>query len=150
MSLQVIPKKTFKNPHGTVAVIASQYHRSISDNLLKAFKEEIKPYSGIEVEVFEVPGAFEIPLKAQEIAEGKYYAVIVALGAIVKGETYHFEQVASESARGCMDVMLKFGIPVVYEVLSVYHLDDAVKRSEGEYNHGRFAAYTALYWLERS
>lgn len=148
MALQAIPDRDFKNPHGNIAVILSEYHEDISRNLLQGFAEVLKKYSGVNYELFKVPGAFEIPYMAQEIGEGRDFSVMVALGCIIKGDTYHFEQVANESARGCMEVMLKTGIPIVYEVLSVYRKEDAEKRSQGVYNHGKIAAQTALYWLE--
>ncbi|MDF2379588.1 MAG: 6,7-dimethyl-8-ribityllumazine synthase [Candidatus Gracilibacteria bacterium] len=82
-------------------------------------------------------------------AEEGIFDVIVVLGCVVKGDTYHFELVANECARGCMDVMLRFDIPLVFEVLAPYTYEAGMKRSQGEFNHGKLAAFTALDWLKK-
>ena len=80
-----------------------------------------------------------------ELAKKNIYGAIITFGAIVKGETYHFEQIANECARGCMEVSLEYEIPIIFEVLAVYDLKDAVKRATGkEENKGVEAALTTL------
>ena len=130
---------------GKIAVIVSEFNKQISYGLLKGFEEEIKKHEGIRYEVFWVPGAFEIPLKAKRLA--KDYDVLLALGCVLQGETYHFELVANECARGCMEVMLSENRPVVFEVLACYTEEEAIERSSGEGNKGRSAAVVAVEWM---
>lgn len=146
MSLQSIQNKNFDGIHGRVAVILADFHQEISAGLLEGLEAVFQHYEAVEWDVVRVPGAFEIPLMAKNMA-AEEWDVIVALGCIVKGDTYHFEMVANECARGCMEVMLQTGIPVVMEVLAPMSYEDGLKRSQGEYNHGRYAAQVALDWL---
>ena len=149
MVLQKIPKRRFDHPCGSVAVVLADFHKAIADGLLKGFEQEMKRYKGVKLQVYRTTGAFEIPLLAQRLAKKKAADVIVALGCIVKGDTYHFELIANECARGCMEVMLQESIPVVFEVLAVYGQKDAVERSTVQQNHGILAAHAALEWLEK-
>ncbi|MDP2691462.1 MAG: 6,7-dimethyl-8-ribityllumazine synthase [bacterium] len=157
MALKKITDRSYRGVSGRVAVILSEFHPKISDGLLNGLERVFEGIEGLQWQVHRVPGAFEIPLMAQRLAclvavhddgqEEPMFDVIVALGCIVKGDTYHFEMVANECARGCMEVMLEEDIPVVMEVLAPYSLKEGLKRSSGEHNHGKLAAYTALEWL---
>ena len=90
----------------------------------------------------------EIPIVAQNIAKAKKADIIIALGVVVKGDTYHFEIVANECARGCMDVALKYNVPVIFEVIPVYNLAQARKRAgANNQNKGREAGLAALKML---
>jgi len=92
-----------------------------------------------------VPGAFELPLAARTAAASGRYAAIVCLGAVVRGETAHFEYVAGEAARGIMDAGLQTGVPVVFGVLTTDTLDQAMERAGGAHgNKGWDAARAAL------
>jgi 6,7-dimethyl-8-ribityllumazine synthase len=163
MAIKKIQERSFDDPIGWVAIIASEWNREITEGLLKGVETEFKKYPHIAWEVRWVPGAFEIPLKAQMTArevfkpdvdvsddqkEKRFFNVIIALGCVLRGDTYHFEMVANECARGCMDVMLRENIPVVFEVLACDSLKDAKKRSSGKKNSGTMAAHVALDWLE--
>lgn len=159
MALQKIPKRVFENPRGRVAVIVADFHLEIADGLLNGLEKEFEQYEGVQWQVHRVSGSFEIPLLAQKLSrivkvdddgtEQRVFDAIVALGCIVKGDTYHFEMIANECARGCMEVMLQEDIPVVFEVLAVYDEKDGKKRSQGARNHGILAAHAALEWLEK-
>lgn len=136
-----------------VAIIASSFHQEITDalktNCVKTLAENGVPEKNITI--VDVPGALEIPLVAKKLAQKKYNALI-ALGVIHKGATYHFQQVADECARGCLQVSYEYEIPVIYEVLAVYNLRDARERAGlpasgaggKKYNRGKDAAETAL------
>lgn len=149
----------FENPRGRVAVVVADFHQEIADGLLSGLEKEFEQYEGVQWQVHRVSGSFEIPLLAQKLSrivkvdddgnEQRIFDVIIALGCIVKGDTYHFEMIANECARGCMQVMLSEDIPVVFEVLAVYGTKDGLKRSKGEYNHGKLAAFAALEWLKK-
>ncbi|MDO8576532.1 MAG: 6,7-dimethyl-8-ribityllumazine synthase [bacterium] len=98
-----------------------------------------------QVTCIRVPGALEIPLAAKRLAQKGIYDAIIVFGAIYKGKTYHFEQIANECSRGCMDVSLQYEIPVIFEVLAVYDPQDAIERATRRVeNKGTEAAETAL------
>ncbi len=96
-----------------------------------------------------VPGSLEIPIAAQALARTKKYDCLVVFGVVLKGETYHFELVANESVRGCVQVALQYAIPIISEILSVYTIEQAKARTENdEYNKGIEAANAALHVVE--
>ncbi len=134
-----------------IAIISSTFRREVSENLekncLKTLAE--KGVKKNQIDIFQVPGSLEIPLVAKILAKKNIYSVIITFGAIVKGDTYHFEQIANECARGCMGVSLEYEIPVIFEVLAVYDLKDALERAtRKEENKGVEAALTALKMIE--
>ena len=130
-----------------IAIVSSSFRKEVSENLekhcLATFREKgLKPG---QVKIFRVPGSLEIPLVVKKLAKSGKYNAIIAFGAIVKGQTYHFEQIANECIRGCMDASWQYEIPVIFEVLAVYDLKDAIKRTiRKEENKGVEAAETAL------
>lgn len=130
-----------------IAIISSLFRREVSENLekncVRILKE--KGLSDDQIDIFGVPGSLEIPLVAKKLAKKNIYGAIITFGAIVKGDTYHFEQIANECARACMDVSMEFEIPVIFEVLAVYDLNDALERATRKVaNKGEEAALTAL------
>lgn len=136
---------TMKKP--TVAIIESTYRPKITERLVATCTTTLKK-EGIpqkNIFTFSVPGALEIPLLAKKLARQKKYDAIIVFGVVLKGKTYHFEQVANECVRGCMDVSYEYEVPVIFEVLCVYKLKDAVIRSVGKKdNRGEEGARTAL------
>ncbi|MBI2597035.1 6,7-dimethyl-8-ribityllumazine synthase [Candidatus Daviesbacteria bacterium] len=134
-----------------LAIIASRYHLEISKSLVKNCLKTLKEKGVAEslVDIFWVPGALEIPLVAKKLAKKGKYNTIIVFGAVLKGKTYHFEQVANECIRGCMNVSFKFELPVIFEVLCVYDLKDAIERAQGTSdNRGVEGALTALKMIE--
>ena len=134
-----------------IAIISSSFRKEVSDNLekncLKSFKDG--GLKANQIDIFRVPGSWEIPLTAKILAKTKIYDAIIVFGAIIKGETYHFEQISSECARGCMEVSLHYEIPVIFEVLSVYDLKDAISRAtRKKENKGVEAANTAMEMIK--
>ena len=134
-----------------IGIISSSFRREVADNLEKNCIETLKK-NGLtdrQIDVFKVPGSLEIPLIAKKIAKKGIYDAIITFGAILKGKTYHFEQIANECVRGCMQVSLKYEIPVIYEVLAVYKLKDAIERAiRKKENKGVEAALTALQMIK--
>ena len=134
-----------------IGIISSSFRREVADNLEKNCIETLKK-NGLtdrQIDVFKVPGSLEIPLVAKKIAKKGTYDAIITFGAILKGRTYHFEQIANECVRGCMQVSLKYEIPVIYEVLAVYKLKDAIERAiRKKENKGVEAALTALQMIK--
>jgi 6,7-dimethyl-8-ribityllumazine synthase len=101
-----------------VAIVASRFNEEITGELLKRARAEAKKL-GVEVTVIEVPGALEIPIALQWLTQGaRRYDALVALGAVIRGDTYHFEVVCNESARGVSEVALESGVPVANAILT--------------------------------
>ena len=100
-----------------LGIVASRFNEAIAEALLARARREAERL-GAQAAVFSVPGALEIPLALQWLAQSGRFDALVALGAVIRGETYHFEVVANESARGVMDVALEFGLPVANGILT--------------------------------
>ncbi|MBI1755018.1 6,7-dimethyl-8-ribityllumazine synthase [Candidatus Azambacteria bacterium] len=135
------------NKHIRIAIVSSSFRKNVSAALLRncitTLKKRGVPDS--HVDVYKVPGSMEIPLTLKKLAKKRIYDALIAFGAIVKGKTYHFEQIANECARGCMDVSLAYEIPVIFEVLAVYDAHDALERAtRKKENKGVEAAESAL------
>ena len=132
---------------GRVAILASRYNELITTRLLEGALACCHE-AGIardDVDVVWVPGAFELPVAAAAAADTGRYACLVALGAVVRGDTPHFEYVASEAARGLNQVAVAHALPVGFGVLTVDTLQQAVDRAGGSAgNKGHEAAAAAL------
>lgn len=134
-----------------IAIVSSSFRKEVSDNLEKNCLSTLKS-KGLrenQVEIFRVPGSLEIPLIAKKLAKKGRYDAIITFGAILKGKTYHFEQLANECIRSCMDVSLRYEIPVIFEVLAVYDMKDAIERAtRKKENKGVEGALTALKMID--
>ncbi|MGH9328718.1 MAG: 6,7-dimethyl-8-ribityllumazine synthase [Terriglobia bacterium] len=133
-----------------IAVIRAEYNPEITRSLEAKCLEGLKEAGVLarQIECFTVPGCFEIPLLAQKLAARKRYAVLIALGAIIRGETIHFELVANECARGIMEVSLNHNVPIIFEVLAAEKRGDALRRAgNNRFNKGFEAAGAALSML---
>jgi len=130
-----------------IAIICSIYWQEITNELLKYCLKTLKEkgLSEKQIAIFSVPGALEIPLLAKKLAKKKKYDAIIAFGAVIKGKTYHFEQVSNECIRGCMQVSYDYEIPVIFEVLCVYSKKDAMERAA---KRGVEGALTCLKMIE--
>jgi 6,7-dimethyl-8-ribityllumazine synthase len=125
-----------------VAIVASRYNGEITNRLLDSALSELDA-SGVRreaVTVMPVPGAFELPLAAMALAKTRRYACVVALGCVVRGETPHFDFIASEAASGLQLAALETGVPVAFGVLTV----DMVEQAEARVSKGAEAVRTAL------
>lgn len=134
-----------------ITIIRSLFNGQLTESLLEACKQELKE-AGMEesqVSVHEVPGALEIPIVAKLVAQQDLADVIIALGVIIRGDTYHFEMVANECARGCTIVSQEFSLPVIFEVLAVNTIAQAKERAtNNDKNKGIEAAHAAFKMLE--
>ena len=113
-----------------VGIVLSRFNSNIGEGLLEACKSELLKL-GVEsddITIATVPGALETPLILQHMALSEKYDALIALGAIIRGETYHFEVVANESARGISEVQLNTGVPVANAVLTTEDDDQAIAR----------------------
>jgi 6,7-dimethyl-8-ribityllumazine synthase len=134
-------------PAGRVAILVSRYNELVTARLLEGARGACRD-AGIpdaEIDVLWVPGAFELPAIAAAVAELRRHACIVALGAVIRGETPHFEFVAGEAARGLNEVAVRHALPVAFGVLTVDTLAQATERAGGAAgNKGREAAEAAI------
>lgn len=102
-----------------IGVVMARFNQSVSEGLLSGCCRELTRLGVTDVTLASVPGALEIPLTLQTMAQSGRFDALVALGCVIRGETYHFEVVSNESARGVTDVQLATGIPVANAVLTV-------------------------------
>ena len=119
-----------------IGVVHSRFNEEICDALLESARAELVKVraehggAGIEAEFVAVAGALEIPLALQWLAQSGRFDALVALGAVIRGDTYHFEVVANESARGLMDVALETGLPVANGILTTDTEEQARSRKD--------------------
>lgn len=127
-----------------VAVAVAEFNGPVTEGLLEGALDHLEQAGCSDVAVVRVPGAFELPVVCHRLAASGYDAV-VALGAVIAGETDHYEHIATQAARGLMDVSLATGVPVAFGVLTAREADHAVARSRpGPGNKGTEAARAAL------
>ncbi|MDP9119166.1 MAG: 6,7-dimethyl-8-ribityllumazine synthase [Actinomycetota bacterium] len=130
-----------------VAIVVSRFHEHVTAKLLQGALEGLKERGVADeaVDVAWVPGAFEIPIVARRMAATGAYDALICLGAVVRGETAHFELVAAEAARGAAEVSHETGIPVIFEVLATDTLAQAEARAGGAHgNRGWDGAQASL------
>lgn len=130
-----------------VALLATRWNVEVIDALLAGARRALKAWGVSEAHVseFRAPGAYELPLAAQALLHGGRFDTVIALGAVIRGDTPHFEYVAGECARGLMDVQLKFNKPVAFGVLTVNTAQQATERcGPGDDNKGYEAVAAAL------
>ena len=141
-------KKSIVKNKARIAIVASSFNDFITKELLSACLDELrlKGLKDNHLTAVWVPGAFEIPLTALKLARRKDIDAVICLGAVIRGDTYHFEVVANECARGIMEVSLIAGKPVIMGVLTTDTVGQAQARAGGKSgdNKGREAALVAL------
>jgi 6,7-dimethyl-8-ribityllumazine synthase len=116
-------------PERRFALVVGRFYEELAERLVAGATEALQPHG--EVDVYDVPGAFELPLVAKYAAESGRYAGIVALGAVIRGETDHYDYVCGEAARGIQQVQLATGVPVGFGVLTVDSMEQALARVQG-------------------
>jgi 6,7-dimethyl-8-ribityllumazine synthase len=128
-------------------IVASRFNDFITKKLLEACVDTLSRHGAkeAEIEVAWVPGAFEIPLVAKKMAHSKKYDAVICLGTIIRGETPHFDYIASEAAKGVARVGLDTNVPTVFGVITAEDIEQAIKRAgTKEGNKGKDAAITAI------
>lgn len=123
-----------------LGIVASRFNDALSGKLLQRARDEAAKQGVQELTVEQVPGALEIPLALQWMAQSGKFDCLAAIGCVVRGDTYHFEVVANESARGVTDVALEFGIPVANGILTT----DDEAQAEARLDKGAEAVRVAL------
>ena len=112
-----------------IGVVHSRFNEGICNALLESARGELAR-AGVQAEFVSVAGALEIPLALQWMAQSGRFDALAAIGAVIRGDTYHFELVCNESARGIMDVALEFGLPVANGVLTTDDEAQALARKD--------------------
>jgi 6,7-dimethyl-8-ribityllumazine synthase len=133
-----------------VALCVATFYPELAQRLQDGARSALAEAGVEEIDRFEVPGAFELPLIAKYAAESGRYAAVVCLGAVIRGETDHYDYVCSEAARGVQQVQLGTGVPCGFGVLTVDNMDQALARVQGgdKRDTGAHAAEAALAALE--
>ncbi len=127
------------------AIVAARFNRDVTEPLCEGAHETLRALGAAEVRIVWVPGAFELPLVAKRFGESGKVDAVVCIGAVIRGETAHFEYVAGECAAGLTRASLDTGIPVVFGVLTVDDRRQAFERVGGAEGHkGEEAARTAV------
>ncbi|TVY11561.1 6,7-dimethyl-8-ribityllumazine synthase [Paenibacillus cremeus] len=128
-------------------IVVGRFNEFITHKLLGGAQDALKRH-GVqedEIEIAWVPGAFEIPLIAQKMAESGRYDAVITLGAVIRGSTPHFDYVCNEAAKGVSAIALKTGVPTIFGVLTTDSIEQAVERAGTKAgNKGWEAAVTAI------
>jgi len=137
--------------HVQYALIVSDFNQDITQELLSGAADELKQH-GVpisDIAVFHVPGAIELPLVAKWCAKSEKFVAIICLGAVIQGETDHYQYVCQQVSYGCQHVMLTHEVPVIFGVLTVKTEEEAKARIGGQHGHkGREAALAAIHMAE--
>lgn len=130
------------------AIVVARFNSFIVESLLDGAVDTLKRVGDVadqDITVVRIPGAFEMPLAVQKVAASGQYDAIIALGAVIRGGTPHFEYVAGECTKGLAQVMMQYSVPVAFGVLTVDSIEQAVERAGTKMgNKGGEAAMSAL------
>lgn len=139
-------KKKIK-PSGRIAVIVSRFNPEVTNGLLNGALTTLVE-SGMnekDIKIIECPGAFEIPLIAKQLCRSGKYCGVICLGAVIKGDTAHFEYISNAVTNGIASLTLEYNMPISFGVLTCYTDEQAVKRSsKDEHNKGIEAAKAVI------
>jgi 6,7-dimethyl-8-ribityllumazine synthase len=132
----------FRTPNGRFAIVASRFNAFVVERLLEGARDGFARHGVAQdaVDVVHVPGALEISLVASRLASSKRYAAVVCLGAVIRGETFHFDIVAGESAKGIAAASLASGVPIVNAILTTDTVEQAVNRAGAKQGNKGFEA----------
>ena len=127
------------------AIVIGRFYEQLAERLLDGARNAFAQAGHDDISVFDVPGAFELPLAASYAAESGEFAGVACLGAVIKGETDHYDFVCAETARGVMQVQLRTGVPCAFGVLTCATMEQALARSGGgKRDQGAHAAEAVL------
>ena len=127
------------------AIAVGRFYEELAERLVAGAQRAFAAAGAGEANVFAVPGAFELPLAALYLAQSGRYAGVACLGAVIRGETDHYDYVCAEAARGIQDVQLRTGVPCSFGILTVSSMSQALARSGGDKrDQGAHAAEAVL------
>ncbi len=131
------------------AIVVGRFYEDLAERLVSGAREAFAQAGQEQVEVFDVPGAYELPLAAQYVAASGRYAGVACLGAVIRGETDHYDFVCTQTANGIMRVQLDTGVPCAFGVLTCETMEQALARAGGDKrDQGRHAAEAVLRMAE--
>lgn len=132
-------------PAGRVGIVASRYNENVTRKLLEGAQAclEERGFPAARVDVMWVPGAWELVVTARALLKGGGYDAVVALGAVMRGETAHFDYIAGEASRGLMQLTLDYGVPVGFGLLTCDTMEQALSRAGGAAGNKGFEATAA-------
>jgi 6,7-dimethyl-8-ribityllumazine synthase len=137
----------FSPPPGRFALVAARFNHFVVQHLVNGALDGLRRH-GIQEEAIDlawVPGSYEIPLVAQRLAASRQYAAVICLGAIIRGDTDHYDYVAGEASKGVAQAALATGVPVIFGILTCDTLEQAINRAGAKAgNKGFEAALTAI------
>ena len=137
----------FTATKGKFGIVVARFNEFVVDALLSGAIDQLRRHGvkNSDIEIIRVPGAYEIPFMAQIMAKSDKYNAIIALGAVIRGSTPHFDIVAGESAKGLSNVASQYGIPVVNGIITTETIEQAIERSGTKAgNKGSEAAIVAI------
>jgi 6,7-dimethyl-8-ribityllumazine synthase len=137
----------FQTPTGRFALVAARFNGLIVDALVAGALDGLKRHGVADdaIDLIRVPGSFELPLVTQKLAQSGRYAALICLGAVIRGETDHYDYVAGEASSGVARAALSAGIPVIFGILTCDSLEQALNRAGAKAgNKGYEAALTAI------
>ena len=138
---------TFAPPPGRFALVAARFNQFVVEHLVGGALDGLRRHGVAEnaIDVAWVPGSFEVPFVAQRLAASGRYAAVICLGAVIRGDTGHYDHVAGEAAKGVAQAALATGVPVVFGILTCDTLEQAINRAGAKSgNKGFEAALSAL------
>lgn len=138
---------TFAPPPGRFALVAARFNQFVVEHLVQGAVDGLRRHGVAEeaIDLIWVPGSFEIPLVAQRLAASKTYAAVICLGAVIRGDTDHYDHVAGAAASGVAQAGLTTGVPVIFGILTCDTVEQAINRAGAKSgNKGFEAALTAI------
>ena len=143
----MIYEGNFSPPSGRFVLVAARFNNFIVEHLVNGTLDGLKRHGVAEdaIDIVRVPGSFEIPPVARRLAESGKYAAVICLGAVIRGDTDHYDHVAGEVAKGVAQAALATGVPVIFGILTCDTLEQAINRAGAKSgNKGFEAAMTAI------
>jgi 6,7-dimethyl-8-ribityllumazine synthase len=140
---------TLTAPAGRFAIVAARFNNFIVEHLIKGARDGLQRHGVAEeaIDLIWVPGSFEIPPVAQRLARSGKYCAVICLGAVIRGDTDHYDYVASEAAKGVAQAALATGLPIVFGILTCDTLEQAINRAGAKGGNKGFEAALAAMEL---
>jgi 6,7-dimethyl-8-ribityllumazine synthase len=135
------------SPSFSVAIVVSRFNEQVTQRLCEGAIQRLKELKvpNDNITIIWVPGAVEIPIVVKQLARSNKYAAIITLGAVIRGETSHYDFVCKQVSDGCQQLALEYSIPVIFGVLTTENLEQALDRAGGKHSHqGREAVNAAF------
>ena len=135
----------FATPPGRFALVAARFNHFIVEHLVGGALDGLKRHGVADeaIDLVRVPGSYEIPLVARRLAAGGRYAAVICLGAVIRGDTDHYDYVAGEAASGVAQAALASGVPVIFGILTCDTLEQAINRAGAKAGNKGFEAALA-------